>query len=59
MKIIKLKEGDNVPENTKFLYSKEEPNYSKSRIETREGIIFSKDYRITPLETVFYYEVEE
>ncbi len=65
-KIIKLREGDAIPEGAKYLHTEREPNQERVRYEWRQtpGImgaipIFGTDtlYRITPVETVHYYEV--
>ena len=64
-KIIKLRVGDPIPNNAVFLQCKNEPNHGKSRTEWRDssGIrgFFGYEtlWRITPVETFFYYEVEE
>lgn len=65
--IIKLREGAQVPEGAKFLYAQKEPDTKNSYEQWRqsEGImgiipIFSTEtlYRVTPVVTFFYYEIE-
>lgn len=67
-KIIRIREGDSIPSNAKFVDSKREPDHTKT---TRywapsPGVrgmipIFGMEtlYESTPLSTFFYYEVEE
>ena len=66
-KIIKLREGDAVPENAKYLNSEKEPDRSRQyeRWAPTKGIrgsipLFGTEtlYRITPVTTFHYYEVE-
>lgn len=67
-KVIKIREGEVVPENAKYLSSGKELRKDKTRYEWRNspGImgmipIFGTEtlYAITPQEVVHYYEVEQ
>lgn len=59
-RIIKVEETGKVPDNAKFLYSKEETDYSRPRYTSRQGLFITTDYTRYPYTKVtHYYEVNE
>lgn len=61
-KIIKLKEGDEIPKGAKFLHSKEEKTYLGSREVLEDRGFFFDSYRTVHrywTDVYFFYEVDE
>lgn len=61
-KIIKLKEGDSIPNGAKYLHSEESKEYIGSKEKLVDaGILFNTYRTIHVYETTiyFYYEVED
>jgi len=59
-KIIRLQEGDEVPDGAVLLRAEKESVPSKRRyVGTEEGWFYNTTHYSTPVEMFFYYEVEE
>ncbi len=58
-RIIRLKQGDIIPENAKFLYAKEEKDPTKPHRNIREGLFVTREITYYETSVYFYYEVDE
>lgn len=60
-KIIKIKEGDSIPENGKFLSTEQKKEFAGQEIFYKHGFFSSEKITKTEykLVTYFYYEVDE